>query len=296
MVTTRDRSLKIGIAGAGRLGTALALGLEAAGYRLTGVAGPRTGSAEALAARLSGAQPLPAPALAELCDLIFLTVPDGDIATTAASIPWRPGQAAVHCSGALGLEALESAAAAGARIGSFHPLQSFPSPAGDASRFHGIVCGVEGAEPLGGRLERMAVALGATPVRLEGVDRALYHAAAVFASNYVVALAAAARRVWTMAGLPLESAQPALAPLLSGAAQSAETLALQHALTGPIARGDVDTVERHLAALASDSALRELYRRLGAQLLDLPLNFAPESQARLRDLLAADDVSGGSPR
>ena len=245
---------------------------------------------------MSGAQPLPAPALAEVCDLIFLTVPDGEIATTAASIPWRPGQAAVHCSGALGLDALEAAAAAGARVGSFHPLQSFPSPAGDASRFQGIACGVEGTEPLGRRLVRMAVALGATPVRLEGVDRALYHAAAVFASNYVVALAAAARRVWAMAGLPPESAQPALAPLLSGAAEGVRTLALERALTGPVARGDVDTVERHLAALVSDSALQELYRRLGAQLLDLPLDLTPESHARLRDLLAADDVSGGSAR
>jgi predicted short-subunit dehydrogenase-like oxidoreductase (DUF2520 family) len=288
------RPQSIGIIGAGRLGASLALALEAAGYRVAAVASRSAGSAASLAARLGEATALSSRQVTESCDLVFITVPDDQIASVAAELPWSTGRAAVHCSGALALDALAPASAAGAQAGCLHPLQSFSSRDGEPERFRGIVCGVEGAAPLGSTLERIAAGLGAGVVRLEGVDRARYHAAAVFASNYAVALMAAARRAWELAGLPPDEARPALAPLLLGAASNVSERELAEALTGPIARGDVATIERQLAALDQDRELLELYRRLGAELLRLDLRHPPDAAERLRALLSKRDEPASS--
>ena len=279
----------IGIIGAGRLGASLAVSLAAAGHRVGAVASRSPRSAAALVAQIDGDARAREPAdVAASCDLVFLTVPDGEIAALSRALPWRAGQAVVHTSGALGLDVLTPAVRAGALAGCFHPLQSFPSRTGEPDRFRGVVCGVEGAAPLGALLERITASLGAGVVRLEGVDRARYHAAAVFASNHAVALAAAAQRAWVAAGLPAEQARPALAPLLLGAARNLHDRDLLDALTGPVARGDADTVERHLAVLADDPALRELYRLLAVELLRLDPPHGDEARRRLRALLDGD--------
>ena len=277
---------RIAVVGPGRLGASLARALVDAGYGVAAVAGHSRGAAERLASRLGpGVVAVSAPEAVLRCGLVFLTVPDAAIGSLAAELPWRAGQAAVHCSGALGLDLLDPAVEAGASAGCLHPLQSFASSDGEPERFRGIVCGVEGAPPLGERLERMVAGLGAASVRLEGVDRARYHAAAVFASNYAVATAAAAVRAWTAAGLPPERSRDALAPLLLGAAGNVAARDLPQALTGPVARGDVETVERHLAALAGEPGLAALYRQLGAELLRLDLGLDAATLARLRELL-----------
>jgi predicted short-subunit dehydrogenase-like oxidoreductase (DUF2520 family) len=277
----------IGLVGAGRLGSALATALATCGYRVELVASRGHLTAEALAVALGGEARATTPAaVVASCELVVLAVPDAAIKTVADGLNWRRGQAVVHCSGALDLGVLACVTAAGGLAGCLHPLQSF-SPGSDASaRFRGITCGVEGAAPLGGWLETMVRDLGAHPLRLEGVDRALYHAAAVLASNDAVALLTAAARVWAAAGLPVEAARGALAPLLLGAARNIEARPLELALTGPIARGDVDTVARHLAALAGAPDLRALYAALGRELLRLPLALDAAARARLEGLLA----------
>ena len=268
----REASPSIGVVGAGRLGTSLAAALTAAGYRAAAIA-DRDGEA--------------GQTIVRDCEVVFLTVPDVQIAPVCAALPWRAGQWAVHCSGALGIDVLAPAARAGSATGCLHPIQSFPSRQPEPERFRGIVCGVEASGELGSFLERLAHDLGATTVRLEGVDRALYHAAAVFASNAVVALAAAAERTWALAGLPPETAHAALSPLLLGAASNVAALGTVAALTGPVARGDVATVEGHLRALAADPALLDLYRRLGAELLALPLGLPEDARRRLAALFDA---------
>lgn len=291
-----SRRRTIGVIGAGRLGASLAAALLRAGYDVRAVASARPESAAALVRALGDAEIEVAEpqAVAARCELVFLTIPDGSIESTAAALDWRPGQAVVYCSGALGLEVLTRAVAAGALTGCLHPLQSFPSREPAPALFEGIVCGVEGAEPLDGELEAIVGDLGARVVRLEGVDRARYHAAAVFASNYVVALASAAGRAWSLAGLPPDSARLALAPLLGAAAANVGVLELAEALTGPVARGDVETVARHEAALAVDASLLALYRALGAELLRLPLPHSPVVRERLRELIT-DESEGEHP-
>lgn len=273
----------IGFVGAGRLAASLAAALSAAGYPIRVVASRDRPSAATLASSL-GTESAPADAVVRACDLVFLTVPDSQISELARSLPWRPGQSIVHCSGALGLDALAAASDHGATIGCFHPLQTFPSRTPEPLRFQGISCGIEAPEPLGQYLETLAADLGALSFRLEGVDRRLYHAAAVFMSNHLVALASAAARLWELAGLD-SSARGAVSPLMLSAASNVATLPLRDALTGPVARGDIATVQGHLAALAGAPDLRELYRALSAELLHLDLNHSPETAQRLASLL-----------
>ena len=284
-------AMTIGFVGAGRLGATLASGLVESGYRVTSVASRHLPAAQALAIALGPGVEFTTDAarVAAQCDLVFLTVPDAAIAPTCRSIAWEPRHMVVHCSGALGLDALAGATVAGGIAGCLHPLQSFPSRSPEPERLRGVFCGVEGADPLGPLLEQIVKGFGAQPFRLEGVDRTLYHAAAVFVSNHVVALASAAGRLWTLAGLPEQLGRQALSPLLLAASANVGALELPYALTGPVARGDVGTVEAHLRALDADPALRELYRALSAELLRLPLVQDPGSASQLRRLLVDGD-------
>ena len=264
--------------------------MAAAGYRVATLAGRDPQRPAALARAIPAARATTAAEVVRASDLVLLTVPDGAVEAVAAALPWRPGQGAVHCAGALGLEALSPVASAGVARGCLHPLQAFPDPAGTPDRLHGIAVGIEAAEAggsdLGALLEALALDLGAArTLRLEGVDRARYHAAAVLASNDVVALAAAAARAWVLAGLPAGEAPQSLGPLLAGAAEAVAALPegapLAAALTGPVARGDLHTVRRHLDALADEPSLASLYRALGRELLDLGLAHSPAASAAL---------------
>jgi len=276
---------EIAIIGAGRLGSSLALALRGVGVRVTqiGVRGP-AGEAGSLATQLPGATVASAESVARECEWVVLAVPDTALPELAASLPWRSGQAVVHCSGALGLDALASVARARGLRGCLHPLQAFPARF-EPERFRGIVCGVEADSPLDLQLEALCLAFGARSVRLEGVDRARYHASAVLASNFVVALHAAAARAWASSGLPSELARTALAPLTLGASEAVSRLSLEAALTGPFARGDVQTVAAHLRALQPEPELGALYARLGEQLLGLALDLPAERRAALEALL-----------
>jgi predicted short-subunit dehydrogenase-like oxidoreductase (DUF2520 family) len=276
----------IGIIGAGRVGSALALALAEKGHAVGAIASRRDNTARALARRIAGAQAVSAQDVALRCELVFLTLPDAAVAPVAAELPWRAGQAVVHTSGGLDLSVLAPAAARDALPGGFHPLRAFAQGDSAANAFAGVTIGIAGPPGLSAQLEALAGGLGARALRVDGVDRALYHAAAVFASNFSIALLVAARRAWTLAGLPEAEARSALAPLLAGAAANAGALPLERALSGPIARGEPDTLVRHLERLGRVPELADLYRALSAQLLALDLGHSPEVRDRLRQLLS----------
>ena len=192
--------------------------------------------------------------------ILFLAVPDGAVRDMAARIAaMHPPRelAVVHCSGALGLDAL-SALGENPR-GSFHPLQSFPAPR-DRDAFAGITIAVDSTTPhLLRRLRELARGLEAKPRRVRDAERVLYHAAAVFASNYVIASVAEGVRVLEAAGWKRDEAERALLPLVDGVVANLRRRGITRALTGPIRRGDAETVARHLSGLEN----AELYRMLG---------------------------------
>ena len=228
--------LRIGVVGRGRLGTALSDALRAAGRD---VSGP-VGRGEVPAA-----------------DVIVLCVPDAEISAAAAAVA-DAAPLVGHTSGATGLAALEPAGADG-RFG-IHPLQTFSGSPRDAERFRGCRCAVGGtsADALDAALG-IARSLGTEPFELSDEQRPAYHAAASIASNFLVALEAAAEEVAAGAGLDPAEARAALAPLVRATVDNWAALGPEGALTGPVARGDELTV----------AAQREAVRAVAPQLEEL---------------------------
>jgi predicted short-subunit dehydrogenase-like oxidoreductase (DUF2520 family) len=212
--------------------------------------------------------------------VVFLTVPDGAIESLAGEIAnsdGRPRAAAfAHCSGALGLGVLD-ALARGHAVGSFHPLQSFPEPR-PAEAFRGSLIAIDAStDALRRRLQRLARDVGAKPRDVLEAERVVYHAAAVFASNYLVVLAGQAVELLQSIGWSEREAVAGLVPLMQGALTEVARRGPTAALTGPIRRGDVETVTRHLEALAGlGSRARggggreaDVYRMLGRTALEI---------------------------
>jgi predicted short-subunit dehydrogenase-like oxidoreductase (DUF2520 family) len=221
---------EITIIGRGRLGTALANALRAAGLT---VSGPLGRGAESGAA-----------------DIVLLCVPDREIAAAAAAIPVGP--LVGHCSGIATLEPLLPHEAF-----SVHPLMTVTHVR--APDFHGAGCAVAGSTPRARSVaESLARSIGMRPVEIADADRALYHAAATVASNYLVTLETIAERLAARVGVSRDM----LAPLVRASVENwvAEGAA---ALTGPIARGDQPTVDRQRAAIAAqDPDLLDLWDAL----------------------------------
>jgi len=192
--------------------------------------------------------------------IVFLAVPDsvvGEIAARMAAAHPAPAVAFVHLSGALGLDVL--APLRRHDLGSFHPLQSFPAPRPPVA-FHGITIAVDATAPgLRRRLAALARRLGAHPKTVAAADRAVYHAAGVFASNFLDVVVGEGVRMLEGIGWTEAEATKALLPLVDGAVENIRRRGVAGALTGPIRRGDAGTVARHLQAI--DNA--DLYRMLG---------------------------------
>ena len=280
----------LGFIGAGRIGTALAWGLARNGYAVAAVASRSRDSAERLAAGIAGCRTMPDPqSLVDGVDLVLLTVPDDAIAATCAGLRWRAGQAVVHCSGATELLALAPAASSGAHTGGFHPLQMFTEPETALRGLPGCTIAVEAEQPLLETLSGMAEALGCHMLRLPPGRRALYHAGAGYVAGFVNALVQDALAVWSPLGLSQADAIRALLPLLRGTADSIERSGPALGMAGPVSRGDVGTVEKHLRALgALDAGLLDLYRRLALRTVALGVrrgSLTPEKAAELRGLL-----------
>lgn len=168
---------------------------------------------------------------------VLLAVPDAAIAAVAARVP--PGTPVGHCSGAASLEAL----AGHPHAFSLHPLQTV---VGAATRFDGSYAAIDATTPTAGDIAHtLASALGLRPITISGADRPAYHAAASIASNFLVTLEAFAERLAETVGVP----RGALAPLARASLENWVTLGAA-ALTGPIARGDEETVAKQRAAVA----------------------------------------------
>ena len=281
--------LRIGFIGAGRLGKALAWSFEAAGLRVTAVASSNPVSAHALAGRIEGCQALAAQAVVDSCDLIFLTTPDSAITPTCASLRWRPGVSVVHCSGVTEVDALYAARDQGAAIGGFHPMQTFGDPAAAVASLPGSTITIEAEEPLNATLVDLARHLDCRVNRLPPGMRARYHAAAGFTSQFINALFAEAARVWESWGATEAQALQAMLPMARGTLASIESAGIAGGMPGPVSRGDVGSVEKHVAALAALSEhTLNFYRTLCTSTIALAVERGSINQAtarRLREVL-----------
>lgn len=262
------------VIGPGRAGLALGLALRQAGaverlsYTGRSPAPPahplfRTPPAAAYSALLrlpAGAPPA----------LVVLAVPDGEISSVARELAGAglPADVPVlHTSGALGVEALAPLSAIGAPVGSMHPLAAISDAVAGAERLRGAWFAIEGDAAATGAGERVVAALGGRVLRLAPGGKPLYHAAAVFASNYLVTLLSVAERLMAEAGAGGEEGRGALLELAAGALAGVGERGVADALTGPVARGDAGTVALHLARLSPPDAL--LYSVLARETLAL---------------------------
>jgi predicted short-subunit dehydrogenase-like oxidoreductase (DUF2520 family) len=245
-----DEPPSLGIVGAGAVGCALGAALHRAGWPVAAVASRDPGRRERFQSLVPGARAFAEPvALLDEVELIVLAVPDDAIAGLAAELRMYSGQAMIHTSGALGAEVLEPARAAATQIGAFHPLVAFADTERAIAALHGATVAVEGDDELVALLAGMAEAIGATAVRLAPGSKAAYHAAAVLAAGGFVALLDAIAELGVAAGLDEAGAIAIYANLVEQSLGNARSLGTRDALTGPVVRGDVGTIERHLAAL-----------------------------------------------
>jgi predicted short-subunit dehydrogenase-like oxidoreductase (DUF2520 family) len=276
----------VGIVGAGRAGLGLALALRRARVTVAGVHG-RTEKQMPAGVRLSvGGVP---PWLRDV-GVVVLAVRDDALGACMEDLVRAGGlgrgQVALHLSGALTHDVLAPLGALGAATGSMHPLMTVSAEPAEAARhFRGAAFVLEGDLEAVGVADALVRRLGGVPLTLAPEAKPLYHAGAVFASNYVVAMLAQAVRLFEAAGIAREAAVAALLPLVCATVDNVAAAGPSAALTGPIARGDAATVRRHLVALGHRDA--ELYRAVGRATLRLAreAGLDEEKAARLEEIL-----------
>jgi predicted short-subunit dehydrogenase-like oxidoreductase (DUF2520 family) len=281
----------IGVVGAGPVGTALGVALARAGWPVSAVASRDAGRRERFRTLVPGVRAFAeAAALLDEVELVILAVPDDAIATVAGGLRLYSGQAMVHTSGALGAEVLEPAMAAGTQIGSFHPLVAFADVELAVAALHGATIAIEGDDQLVDLLARMAEALGAAAVRLAPGTKRAYHAAAVLAAGGFVALLDAIAELGAVAGLDERGSLAVYGRLIEQTLGNARALGIARALTGPISRGDVGTLDAHLAELRHHAPdVFPLYVAAAGREIALAEArgvLAPEAAERLRQSLA----------
>ena len=206
----------------------------------------------------------------ETGDVIFISVPDDHISEMAQNLSrvdlnWS-SKRVIHCSGNLFSDELHALDRMGAQTASMHPLQTFQR--GDsASRFDGIFVSLEGHPELCKQLEGFVKNMGANPLQIEKKQKQMLHIAAVFASNYVVATLHEAESLLKEKGI--ERGLKPLEPLIRQTIENSLKLGPAEALTGPVARGDAESVLKHLKALEGYSESINLYQILGKKALQI---------------------------
>lgn len=278
--------IKIGFIGAGKVGTALAVQLSSKGYPVIAVASRTMQSAQKLAVLVPGCKAYEnVQQIADNAGLIFITTPDDAIEPVAAKIKWNKGNLVVHCSGAGSLDILDVALKTGAQVGAIHPLQSFANVEQAIKNIPGSTFAIEGDGPIVDLLTEIAKALDGKAIELGAGNKVLYHAAAVMACNYFVTLMKLSTDIWQGFGVDSNEAIQALSPLIQGTVNNLINVGLPNSLTGPIARGDVGTIQKHIDAFKEKSPeLLKMYCELGLQTIPIGLAKGTLSKEKAREL------------
>jgi predicted short-subunit dehydrogenase-like oxidoreductase (DUF2520 family) len=247
----RPAPFRVGVIGAGRVGAVLAAALRAAGHEVVAAAGESDASRGRIADLLPGVPVRKPSDVARASDLLLLTVPDDMLANVvsvlSASGAIHEGQYVVHTSGRHGLAVLEAAVAVGARTVAAHPAMTFTGTAVDLGRLGGCVFGLTAAADERAVAERLVADVGGRPMWVPEESRTAYHAALAHGANHLVTLVTQAMELLAAAGAdqPAETLRPLLTAALDNALDQGDS-----ALTGPIVRGDVETIRGHLDEIA----------------------------------------------
>lgn len=278
----------IAIVGAGNLGTALALALQEAGYPIESVITRRTGRSLARARRLArqvGARFVRGPGQVK-ARLLWLCVPDSEIAFTAASLAETflgTGRIALHSSGALSSDALQPLRRMGACVASVHPMMTFVPRSHPSLR--GVSFAIEGDRAAVQVARCIVRDLGGEAYGIRKTEKPAYHAWGTFASPLVTALLATAERVAALAGVGARTARQRMIPILLQTVRNYGNLGPARGFSGPIVRGDVETVRKHLEVLRSTAVSRQVYVALARAALE----YLPAKNKKLLEKLLGSD-------
>jgi predicted short-subunit dehydrogenase-like oxidoreductase (DUF2520 family) len=286
---------RIAIVGMGNLGSALAAALKRAGYVLDAVQARSDSEslrrAPSLSKQSGGVSVRPGQTNA---DVVWLCVPDGKIGEAAGVLAregnWK-GKVALHSSGALTSDELEVLRQRGARVASAHPLMTFVR--GSRPALAGVPFAIEG-DPSAARVARRIVSdLGGRSYTIRKQDKVAYHAWATFASPLLTALLATTERVAATAGVEGREARQRMLPILRQTLANYARLGAAASFSGPIVRGDVETVNRHLRILADHAPLRDVYAALArTAVLYLP----SKNRRKLEEIVQSRTKSEPGPK
>ncbi len=267
----------IAIVGAGRLGSALAVQLVAAGYQICEIVSRKRSSRAKVVAQQTGAE------LRCIFDailnshVVWLCVPDSQIRSVSGQLrdrAWK-GKVVFHSSGVLTSAALEPLREKGASVASVHPLMTFM--AGSAPDLKGVPFALEGDEPALSTGRGIVRGLGGVPFVLDPRDKAAYHTFATLICPLLVALLTTAERLASSAGISGSDTRRRMIPIIRQTLANYERMGARNAFTGPIVRGDTDTVRLHLKTLAREPAAEEVYRALARA----ALQYLPSKNTRV---------------
>lgn len=275
-------SLTINIVGAGRLGKTIAR--LCVNNKVGEILGVYTRSAQTAAEAVAfigqgsavcNLEDLPA------ADITFITTPDDAIQPICVKLATlkclKKNSVVVHCSGSLPSQVLRDAKSCDCFIASVHPMRSFADPQLSVAQFQGTYCAMEGEEQATAILKPLFDAIGSITYFINSNKKEIYLVAGVFASNYLITIAQEALNCLDEAGVPSEIAVNAIISLMSSSVNNLiESRSPEKALTGPLKRGDIKTIEKHLNALSHDTLRKDLYRT--AALCALKLTTLPQEK------------------
>ncbi|OUM43880.1 Rossmann-like and DUF2520 domain-containing protein [Arthrobacter sedimenti] len=297
----RPGRLGVGIIGAGKVGAVLGAALRSAGHAVVGVSAVSEASRERAENLLPGVPVLEVPDIIERAELVLLAVPDDALPTLVEGLAqlnaWQAGQLVVHTSGRHGTGVLAPARAAGAIPLAIHPAMTFTGLSLDLGRLPDSMFGITAPSAVLPIAQALVVEMGGEPVVIEEESRALYHAALAHASNHLVTIAAQSAQL--LADLGVQHPDRMLGPLMKASLENALSSG-EGALTGPVARGDAETVRAHRAALEEHDApdTRQAYLGMARATALRALDRGVLTPAQAEAILAAlADIPGpgGSP-
>ncbi len=265
---------EISIIGAGRLGTSLGAALSKKGYRIKSLSCKTARSAEESRTIIGqGKASADNIQTAKSGDILFLCLPDEEILKVGkelnnANINWS-GRFIFHCSGLLSSEVLEPFSAKGASTASIHPIQSIDHQKSPPEQFENIYFGLEGEIEALKMSQEIIQRLGGRSLIIKAKDKAVYHAACSIASNFLVVLLDMASSLLTRIDLPEDQAFQVLCPLVKGTLHNVKKFNIRSSLTGPVIRGDRESVEKHLEALRKFPPYDQTYTSLASLALEI---------------------------
>jgi predicted short-subunit dehydrogenase-like oxidoreductase (DUF2520 family) len=279
----------IAIIGAGKLGTSLGKALSKAGFTITSLSCSTLPSARESRRIIGQGEPSANNIeTARRGEILILSVPDDEINTVVQELEsadnlWT-GKLVFHCSGRIPAEILSPLQKKGASTASLHPIQTFSQKDTDVKIFQNTHISLEGDETAVLTAKKIVLRIGGHPIVIKAEDKPLYHAALSLSSNFFVVLLDTAVTLLRSSGLDDALALRILLPLMEGAFQNVKTSDIRSSLTGPVIRGDKNTVRAHLEALQTYPEIQEIYRKLAAQALEIAKGKKRLSDKKIKEL------------